>query len=165
MRNYINKYSLYANTLQNKKTVAIMRSPYPQPSTVTASIDSAAAPSPPLDNSLRKDLNLELDSFYSDIASIENVATAAAAAARISPTPNSGEPLDGMASSVASPGAASAEEAMPPSDEGTAASVSLATGRPAERVVKRAKKVKTTLSNIKDMSHLISKWQKAQQDL
>lgn len=107
-------------------------------------------------------LNFELDSFYSDIATIEcNQETA--------------EPETGVSSPVAAtqslpppPSAILAKESTSQGKSGGDNSVDVSTrGKVTvgEKVSKKKKKVKTSLSDIKDMSHLISKWQKAQQDL
>lgn len=100
-------------------------------------------------------LNSELDSFYSDIASIECNQVAETA------------PLvDGEEGKQSSNGS-SAIDIHPPLPPVDVSSSSLANNKGTVDKVSKAKKkkVKTSLSDIKDMSHLISKWQKAQQDL
>lgn len=106
-------------------------------------------------------LNSELDSFYSDIASIECNQVAETA------------PLvDGEEGKQSSNGSSAIDIHPPlphvpvPVDVSTTSSSSANNKGTVDKVSKaKKKKVKTSLSDIKDMSHLISKWQKAQQDL
>lgn len=101
-------------------------------------------------------LNSELDSFYSDIASIECNQVAEA-------TPL----VDGEEGKQTSNGSSAIDIHPPVPVPVDVSSSSSANNKGTVDKVSKAKKkkVKTSLSNIKDMSHLISKWQKAQQDL
>lgn len=108
-------------------------------------------------------LNSELDSFYSDIASIE--CNQVADQEGVSPAPAS--IVDNAPSGISKlPGAGASQEILSVPIEAVSANKgTVVGGEKVSKGIKKKKKVKTSLSDIKDMSHLISKWQKAQQDL
>lgn len=129
----------------NQHPVRASISAYEIPSAVVASSSSGHS---------TERLNSELDSFYSDIASIECNQVAET-------TPL----VDGEEGKQSSNGS-SAIEIHPPLPPVPDVSSSANNKGTVDKVSKpKKKKVKTSLSDIKDMSHLISKWQKAQQDL
>lgn len=111
-------------------------------------------------------LNNELDSFYSDIASIECNQVAEqqqqqqSVGVSVDDGSRGGATLPAMtAVQEVSAAAAAASSTATSAHKGTVV-VSEKVSRGSKR-----KKVKTSLSDIKEMSHLISKWQKAQEDL
>lgn len=101
-------------------------------------------------------LNSELDSFYSDIASIECNQVAAASEDQL-PVESSGAVAGGGCASTSVP----QRIVDVSSNKGT---VGEKVSKSVTTVTKK-KKVKTSLSDIKQMSHLISKWQEASRDL
>lgn len=101
-------------------------------------------------------LNSELDSFYSDIASIECNQVAAALEDQL-PVESSGAVAGGGGASTSVP----QRIVDVSSNKGT---VGEKVSKSVTTVTKK-KKVKTSLSDIKQMSHLISKWQEASRDL
>lgn len=140
------------------------------PSSLSSVTLSAAYEIPSVSGHSTQRLNSELDSFYSDIASIEFNQEA-----DVVDMPVNG--LNGASSSLANGSPAAVAPAIAPSHPPAHASVDVMSSSSSTNnnnkgtvVVEKAskgkrKKVKTSLSDIKDMSHLISKWQKAQQDL
>lgn len=116
-------------------------------------------------------LNFELDSFYSDIATIEcnqvsseGQEVVEANAALDANGGGGGDSGTVLVSSVVQNGSQhNSVQTSVVSEDVTANKGTVSTG---DKVSKsKKKKVKTSLSDIKQMSHLISKWQKAQQDL
>lgn len=119
------------------------------------------APPPVIGIASVEHLNSELDSFYSDIATIESNQVA---------VPEGETPPDNAPPTTeiyGAPSSASVEKLHPPPPSMTSADNGAGSAGVSDKVAqkKKSKKVKTSLSDIKQMSHLISKWQKAQQDL
>lgn len=104
----------------------------------------------------------ELDSFYSDLASIESSqATTTEPGAISGQEMNCGEAATGLLPVESNGGSSTTRQV----EKSVVSKATTGGGVEGGVVKKRPKKVKTSLSDIRDMSHLISKWQKAQQDL
>lgn len=117
-------------------------------------------------------LNFELDSFYSDIATIECNQVSSEGQQEGEGDANRDANGDGgdngtvLVSSVVVGRNGSQHKSVQASgsEDVTTNKGTVSSGDKVSKN-KKKKKVKTSLSDIKEMSHLISKWQKAQQDL
>lgn len=136
---------------------------YEMPIAECGAVSSAGNSNPPPADRL----NNELDSFYSDIASIEcNQVAEQQQQQSVEVSVDDGSrggatlPATTAAQEVSAAAAAAASSSALSSHKGT-----VVVSEKVSRGGSKRKKVKTSLSDIKQMSHLISKWQRAQEDL
>lgn len=135
---------------------------YEMPIAECGAVSSAGNSNPPPADRL----NNELDSFYSDIASIECNQVAEQQQQSVEVSVDDGSrggatlPATTAAQEVSAAAAAAASSSALSSHKGT-----VVVSEKVSRGGSKRKKVKTSLSDIKQMSHLISKWQRAQEDL